>query len=81
MTINLIGSATSRDTAAGSLVESFIDYNKDDLSINMIEALEKLAEEIDDQVDDELSEKQDQIDSLTSEIEDLKEELEEAIND
>ncbi|KLA35483.1 hypothetical protein [Bacillus cereus] len=80
MTINLIGSATSRDTAAGSLVESFIDYNKEDLSINMIEALEKLAEEIDDQVDDELSEKQDQIDSLTSEIEDLKEELEEVIN-
>lgn len=81
MTINLVGSAQSRSTDVGSLVESFIDYNKEDLSINMIEALEKLAEEIDDHVENELSEKQDQIDSLTSEIEDLKEELEEVIND
>ncbi|QWH63944.1 hypothetical protein EXW39_27990 (plasmid) [Bacillus mycoides] len=80
MTINLIGSAQSRNTDAASLVESFIDYNKEDLSINMIEALEKLAEEIDDHVENELSEKQDQIDSLTSEVEDLKEELEEVIN-
>ncbi|PFJ14748.1 hypothetical protein COD67_07040 [Bacillus cereus] len=81
MTINLIGSATSRNTDVGSLVEDFIDYHKEDLSINMIEALEKLAAEIDDQVEDELSEKQDQIDSLTSEIERMGEEMEELIND
>ncbi|PGU35173.1 hypothetical protein [Bacillus thuringiensis] len=80
MTINLIGSAQSRKTDAGSLVESFIDDNKEDLSINMIEALEKLAEEIDDQVEDELSEKDYRIGNLENEVKDLREELEEVIN-
>ncbi|MED1013663.1 hypothetical protein P4T54_24875 [Bacillus mycoides] len=80
MTINLIGSATSHKTDAGSLVESFIDYNKEDLSINMIEALEKLAAEIDDHVENELSELEYQIENLQMETEDLREELEEVIN-
>ncbi|PEU05192.1 hypothetical protein CN527_02290 [Bacillus cereus] len=80
MTINLIGSATSRKTDAGSLVESFIDDNKEDLSINMIEALEKLAAEIDDHVENELSELEYQIENLQMETEDLREELEEVIN-
>lgn len=80
MTINLIGSATSRKTDAGSLVESFIDYNKEDLSINMIEALEKLAAEIDDHVENELSELEYHIENLRMETEDLREELEEVIN-
>lgn len=77
MAISLIGMATSRKTAAGSLVESFIDNNQEDLSLNMINELEKLGEEIDELVEQELIEKQEQIDSLTTEKEDLEEELEE----
>ncbi|MED2041562.1 hypothetical protein P4V58_31500 [Bacillus wiedmannii] len=80
MAIDLIGFATSRKTAAGSLIETFIDSNKEDLSLNMIHELEKLGEEIDEVVEQELIEKQEQIDSLTTEKEDLEEELEELNN-
>ncbi|MBH0346371.1 hypothetical protein BK731_16840 [Bacillus thuringiensis serovar muju] len=80
MAISLIGMATSRKTAAGSLVESFIDNNQEDLSLNMINELEKLGEEIDELVEQELNERQDQIDSLTSEVEQLTDELEEINN-
>ncbi|HDR6289459.1 TPA: hypothetical protein QCU33_005608 [Bacillus cereus] len=80
MAIDVIGFAISRKTEAGSLLESFIDNNKEDLSLNMINELEKLGEEIDELVEQELIDRQDQIDSLTSEVEQLTDELEEANN-
>ncbi|MEA1855617.1 hypothetical protein U9M49_21375 [Cytobacillus sp. OWB-43] len=66
-------SSILRETDIAKLVESFLDDNEDDLSPNMFNALEEVAEEIDSQVTDLL----DQIDELEVRVKELEEELEE----
>lgn len=62
--------ATRRKTDIGGLVESFLDEHEDDLSANLWNALEDLAEEIDNQAK-----------ALEKEIEDLEEGIEELEED
>lgn len=66
-------SSILRETDIAKLVESFLDDNEEDLSPNMFNALEEVAEEIDSQVSDLL----DQIDELEVRVKELEEELEE----
>lgn len=58
--------SNARNTDIGKLLEKFLDDNEQDLSPNMFNALEDVAEEVDDMVYD-----------LLVEIEERKEELEE----
>jgi peptidoglycan hydrolase CwlO-like protein len=64
-----MATAKSRKTDIGTLLESFLDENERDISANMFDDLEYVAEEIDDAAQE-----------LHSEIDDLKEEIDELKN-
>jgi len=78
--ISLIGVSIGRETEVASLIESFIDEHKEDLSLTMINALEGLAGEVDTQVQQLLADKLslgNYIDELTGQVEILESKVEE----
>lgn len=47
MAIQVTGHSKGRDSEVGKLIESFLDGNKEELSINAINLIEELAGEVD----------------------------------
>jgi len=76
--------AISRQTNAASELESWMDEVSDDLSANLFDGLEKVAESIDDMVgvlNESLDDAEDEVESLREDIRTLEyriEELEES---
>lgn len=65
--------SNARNTDIGKLLEKFLDDNEQDLSPNMFNALEEVAEEVDSMVGDLLVE----IEERKEELEEIRKELEE----
>ena len=65
--------AIRRKTDTGALIESFLDEHEDDISPNLWNLLEGLAE----QIDDNTKELEDRLEELESEVEGLEEKINE----
>ena len=64
--------SNARNTDIGKLLEKFLDDNEQDLSPNMFNALEEVAEEVDSMVDDllvEIEERKEELDEIRKELE------------
>lgn len=69
--------AGSRSTDIATLLENFLDNNADDLSPNMFNELDSLAEEIDEKAE----ELEEQISDLQSDVEELTNRMNESEED
>lgn len=72
------GSASSRDTEIGQLIESFLDDNSEHISQYLWDELETLGREVDmlaDEQERRIADQEGLIEDLQQEIEDLQQEI------